>query len=54
MILIVSDPGPMFARAIAAGASKVFPVSEAHGWKLGRLTDPFGLDWEIGHMTEIN
>jgi PhnB protein len=49
MILTVSAPDALFARALAAGASEVFPVSEGHGWKLGRLTDPFGLDWEIGH-----
>ncbi len=50
MILIVADPEPFFARALAAGATEIFPVGESHGWKLGRLTDPFGLDWEIGHM----
>jgi len=47
-ILVVADPDTAFARAIAAGATEVFPVGEAHGWRLGRLTDPFGLDWEIG------
>jgi PhnB protein len=48
LILVVSDPDAAFARALAAGATEVFPVGEAHGWRLGRLTDPFGLDWEIG------
>jgi PhnB protein len=24
-------------------------VGEEHGWRLGRLVDPFGLHWEIGH-----
>ena len=48
MILVVSDPEAAFARAIGAGATEVFPVGEAHGWRLGRLTDPFGLYWEIG------
>ena len=52
MVLTVTDPEPMFARALAAGATQVFPVGVAHGWKLGRLTDPFGLDWEIGHLLE--
>ena len=28
---------------------EVFPVGTAHGWKLGRLVDPFGLHWEIDH-----
>jgi PhnB protein len=49
IILTVADPDPLFARALAAGASEVFPISEGHGWRIGRLTDPFGLHWEIGH-----
>ena len=48
MILTVPDPDALFARALAAGATEVFPVSEGHGWRLGRLVDPFGLHWEIG------
>jgi PhnB protein len=49
MILTVADPDAVFAQALTAGASEVFPVGEAHGWRLGRLVDPFGLHWEIGH-----
>jgi PhnB protein len=49
MILTVADPDAYFARALAAGASEVFPVGEEHGWRLGRLVDPMGLHWEIGH-----
>jgi len=49
MILTVSDPDTLFANALAAGASEVFPIGEEHGWRLGRLVDPFGLHWEIGH-----
>ncbi|WP_339814525.1 VOC family protein [uncultured Imperialibacter sp.] len=52
MILTVADAHSMFAQAIKAGGVEVFPVGEEHGWLLGRLTDPFGLDWEIGHPTE--
>ena len=48
MILTVRDPDTVFAQALAVGASEVFPVGEAHGWRLGRLVDPFGLHWEIG------
>ena len=48
MILTVPDPDAVFARAVAAGATVVFPVGEEHGWRLGRLVDPFGLNWEIG------
>ena len=50
MILIVDDPEIFFKQAINAGATEVFPVGEAHGWRLGRLSDPFGLHWEIGHQ----
>jgi PhnB protein len=49
MILTVGDPDTFFAQALAAGSSEVFPVGEEHGWRLGRLVDPFGLHWEIGH-----
>jgi PhnB protein len=49
MILTVPDPDTFFARALKAGAVEVFPVGEGHGWRLGRLIDPFGLHWEIGH-----
>src|SRR5260370_40824015 len=48
MILTVDDPDVMFAQAIAAGATEVFAVSEEHGWRIGRIADPFGHHWEIG------
>ncbi len=48
IILTVKDPDAFFSRALQAGATEVFPVSEEHGWRLGRLIDPFGLHWEIG------
>jgi PhnB protein len=48
MILTVADPVAVFARAVKAGASEVFPVGEEHGWRLGRVVDPFGHHWEIG------
>lgn len=48
MILTVADPDAAFARAIAAGAREIFAVSEGHGWRVGRLVDPFGHHWEIG------
>ena len=49
MILTVPDPDAMFAQALAAGAQTVFAVEEAYGWRLGRVVDPFGHHWEIGH-----
>ena len=49
MILTVANPDALFERALKAGALQIFPVEEDHGWRLGRLQDPFGLHWEIGH-----
>src|SRR5271165_6146386 len=48
IILTVADPDAVFARAAAAGASQVHPVAEEHGWRVGRVVDPFGHHWEIG------
>ena len=47
MILTVNDPDALFARAISAGAKPVAPMAEAFGWRTGRITDPFGYDWEF-------
>jgi PhnB protein len=49
MILMVSNPEKLVAQALRAGATEIFPVGEGHGWKLGRIKDPFGLHWEIGY-----
>jgi len=48
LILTVPDPGAVFATAVAAGATEVYPVSEGHGWRVGRVADPYGHHWEIG------
>ena len=48
LLLIVDDPDAMVKRAIAAGAKEVYSVGEGHGWRLGRVEDPFGHHWEIG------
>jgi PhnB protein len=48
MVMIVSDPDASFDRAVAAGATVVWPVAEQYGWRLGRVVDPFGHHWEIG------
>jgi PhnB protein len=49
MILTVADPDALVAQARAAGATEVTAVEEAYGWRLGRVVDPFGHHWEIGH-----
>ena len=53
MILSVEEPDAVFSSALTAGATEVFPVSEEHGWRLGRLVDPFGLHWEIGKQLNV-
>ena len=53
MILTVDDPDTVFSNALRAGATEVFAVGEEHGWRLGRLVDPFGLHWEIGKQLGV-
>jgi PhnB protein len=48
IIFSVADPDAVVARAVQAGASEVYPVALRHGWRLGRIADPFGHQWEIG------
>ena len=48
MILTIPDPDTVFSRAIEAGATQVAPMSEEHGWRVGRVSDPYGHHWEIG------
>ena len=52
MILTVDDPDAVFARALAAGAVEVSPITEDYGWRVGRLADPCGHHWEIGRRLE--
>jgi PhnB protein len=52
MIVSVDDPDAAFARAVAAGANVVADVHDEHGWRTGRITDPFGHDWELSRPLE--
>jgi PhnB protein len=47
-LLVVDDPDSVTARAVQAGATQTSPVGDEHGWRLGRIIDPFGHEWEIG------
>jgi len=47
MILSVDDPDAVFERAVAAGAAVVAAIHEDYGWRTGRVTDPFGFNWEM-------
>jgi PhnB protein len=47
--LIVDDPDASAARAIAAGATEMFPVGDQpYGFRQGRVVDPEGHHWLIG------
>ncbi len=47
-LLVVEDPDNVVRRAVGAGATESSPVGNEHGWRLGRIVDPFGHEWEIG------
>jgi PhnB protein len=47
-LLVVDDPDEVVRDAVAAGATEISAVIEEHGWRLGRIVDPFGHEWEIG------
>jgi PhnB protein len=46
-LLLVADVDAAFSRAVDAGAVEVAAVHDEHGWRTGRVTDPFGWDWEL-------
>ena len=48
ILLVVDDPDRVFGKAVAAGATAKSPVVDEHGWRVGRVLDPFGHEWEIG------
>jgi PhnB protein len=47
-LLVVEDPDSAVRQAVAAGATESSRVGDEHGWRLGRIIDPFGHEWEIG------
>ena len=47
-LLVAEDPDSMFAQAVEAGATPASEIADEHGWRLGRIFDPFGHEWEIG------
>jgi PhnB protein len=47
-LLVVDDPDRFVRSAVEAGAEETSPVGNEHGWRLGRIVDPFGHEWEIG------
>jgi len=51
LALVVDDPDATVAKALAAGAREIRAVTDEHGWRMGRLEDPYGHHWEIGRPT---
>ena len=47
-LLVVDDPDMFLERAARAGATVIGEAANEHGWRLGRIIDPFGHEWEIG------
>jgi PhnB protein len=47
-LLVADDPDAVLKRAVDAGATEASPVEDEHGWRMGRIVDPFGHEWEIG------
>jgi PhnB protein len=47
-LLVADDPDAVVRRVVGAGATEQSPVGDEHGWRLGRIVDPFGHEWEIG------
>jgi PhnB protein len=48
VLLVVDDPDTVQAGAVRAGAREISPVGDEHGWRVGRILDPHGHEWEIG------
>jgi PhnB protein len=47
--LIADDPDGLAKRALAAGATEVFPIEDqSYGMRQGRVQDPYGHHWLIG------
>ena len=47
-LLVADDPDAVMRRAVEAGATEKSRACDEHGWRLGRIVDPFGHEWEIG------
>lgn len=49
MVLVVDNPEIVYEKALQSGATQICPVRTEEFWKIGKLKDPFGHIWEIGH-----
>ena len=49
-----SNPDSVFTQFFAAGLSPINAVHKEHDWRVGRVVDPFGLEWEIAGPLDIS
>jgi PhnB protein len=56
LLIYVPDVDAAFARALAAGATRVRPVEDQfYGDRSGTLSDPFGYQWTLAtHIEEVS
>lgn len=47
LYVTVDDPDALVARAVAAGAEVLRPMTDDHGTRIGKLRDPFGHNWFV-------
>jgi PhnB protein len=47
-LLVVDHPDAVIDQVRRAGATEIAAVGKEHGWRIGRVVDPFGHEWEIG------
>lgn len=54
LVLMVSNADEAFARAIAAGATVLMPLTDQfYGYRVGTLLDPFGHKWMLQHRIQV-
>jgi PhnB protein len=54
LFLYTSNVDTIWERAIAAGATEVFPLEDQfYGDRAGRIRDPFGVQWGLGQQIEV-
>jgi PhnB protein len=49
MVVTVNNPDQVFGRAVAKGATTIASMHDEHGWRTGRISDPFGHHWEFAN-----
>ena len=50
IILQTKNADELFEKALKLGATAICPMTTEDEWRIGKLKDPFGHIWEIGHI----